>query len=393
MAKKKGSQNVRAHKPHAVQKAPDDISLSREATALPSEGIREVLSVPDVDVTKSKKENILSELERLSVLNASKSNLKDYIKNLVDMITAFAHADVVSVKLYDQGSNEICYRYVTGKDGEFIDEKIIAIEEEFSQKTVVTKEYFVTNDTGPDRNYHSIACFPLLFREHLLGVLSLLYRREVLLAEENVSGLKICAANLALMVHNVRLYSDVAGNHVNIIQALVVSLEARDRYTHGHSQRVTQYALSLARAINCSKREIKILSEVAPLHDIGKIAISDSVLNKVRRLTDEEFAEVKSHSAKGSIMLQALGFDKESVQLVRWHHEAYDGRGYPDRLKGEEIPLLARILCVADAYDAMTSDRPYRAKLSDKEAFEEIRHCAGTQFCPKVVNAFLRLKL
>jgi HD-GYP domain-containing protein (c-di-GMP phosphodiesterase class II) len=92
-------------------------------------------------------------------------------------------------------------------------------------------------------------------------------------------------------------------------------------------------------------------------------------------------------------MLQALGFDKESVQLVRWHHEAYDGRGYPDRLKGDEIPLLARILCLADAYDAMTSDRPYRAKLSTKEACEEIRHCSGTQFCPKVVNAFLQLKL
>jgi HD-GYP domain-containing protein (c-di-GMP phosphodiesterase class II) len=392
MEKKKVTRKFREQERNLSKMVEEDFTDYLKIPAIPGEDVQETENTQagELDV---KKENILDELERLSVLNASKSNLKDYIKNLVDMITAFAHADVISVKLFDSASGDICYRYITGKDGEFIDEKTIELEEKFSQKTIASKDLFLTSNTGRDEHYGSIACFPLLFREHLMGVLSLLFRGEVTMQKENVSGLKICAANLALMVHNVRLYSNLAGNHVNIIRALVVSLEARDRYTHGHSQRVTQYALDLARVMNCTKREIKVLSEVAPLHDIGKIAISDTVLNKIRRLTDEEFAEIKSHSAKGSIMLQALGFDKESVQLVRWHHEAYDGRGYPDRLKGEEIPLLARILCLADAYDAMTSDRPYRAKLSDKEAYEEIRHCSGTQFCPKVVNAFLQLKL
>ncbi|MBN1492729.1 MAG: HD domain-containing protein, partial [Candidatus Omnitrophica bacterium] len=386
MKRKKSSRKVRGQERSRSKRLREDF-LSQAGRAVNENGQLHEVTADSLRFKNGHvgKKQVLDELERLSVLNASKSNLKDYIKNMIDMVSSFVIADVVSVKLFDEANGDICYRYITGRNGEFIDEKTITLEEEFSQKTVLSKELFFTSNIGREDHFLSIASFPLLFRGNLLGVFSLLFRESIVLNQESLSGLKVCAANLALMIQNVRLYSNLAGNHFNIIRALVVSLEARDRYTHGHSQRVTEYALQIAHQMGCSKREIKLLSEVAPLHDIGKIAISDTVLNKVRRLTDEEFMEIKSHSTKGSIMLQALGFDKESVQIVRWHHEAYDGRGYPDRLKGEEIPLLARVLCLADAFDAMTSDRPYRGKLSKAEAYEEIEHCAGTQFCPKVV--------
>lgn len=309
------------------------------------------------------------------------------------MVCSFVKCAVISITLFDTDETKINYRYVTGNNGEFIDRSIIELEERYAKKMKQHRTCLNVKHLRNKTGVKAIALFPLLLHGRLLGVVSLLFREPVVLRKDVVAGIRICVTNLALMVQNVRLYSSIAGNHYNIIRALIVSLEARDRYTHGHSQRVTDYALKIARKMRCSKREIKILQEVAPLHDIGKIAIPDATLNKVERLTDEEFNEIKSHALKGSIMLDTLGFDRECVQLVRWHHEAYNGRGYPDRLAEKEIPLLARILCVADAYDAMTSDRPYRKKMSKEAARAEIRRCSGSQFCPDVVETFFSLRL
>lgn len=159
----------------------------------------------------------------------------------------------------------------------------------------------------------------------------------------------------------------------------------------GHSRRVTGYVAALALGIGVPKRQLPRLLGGAMLHDLGKIAVPDSILRKPGPLTPEERAAVKVHAELGYRLLRWMGFSSEGLRAVRHHHEWYNGKGYPYGLSGEQIPLDARIVAIADAFDAMTSDRPYRHAHSVEEAREEILRCAGTQFDPVVAEAFLKL--
>lgn len=168
--------------------------------------------------------------------------------------------------------------------------------------------------------------------------------------------------------------------------ALAAAVEAKDEYTAGHATRVTAYALSIAEvAGGIDPVRFRLAGD---LHDVGKIGVPDSVLNKPGRLTDEEFALVRKHPETGAHILQPLIDDPLVLGVVRWHHERWDGRGYPDRLGGEDIPLPARVLAVADTLDAMTSHRAYRRGVPWPDVVEEIRRCAGAQFDPSMVAAF-----
>ncbi|MFQ5681111.1 MAG: HD domain-containing phosphohydrolase [Candidatus Omnitrophota bacterium] len=185
------------------------------------------------------------------------------------------------------------------------------------------------------------------------------------------------------------LYHKMQLAYMATIKALAQALEARDHYTHTHSQKVTRYAVDIARQIGLSKPEIETLKEACQLHDLGKIGVHDYILNKTGGLTEEEWEEIKLHSSKGADILGPLTFLKDVIVLIRQHHERYDGRGYPDGLKGEEIKLGARIIAVADAFDAMTSDRPYRKGHSREYAISQLKQGSGRQFDPRIVRAFL----
>jgi len=175
---------------------------------------------------------------------------------------------------------------------------------------------------------------------------------------------------------------------LNSITSLVVALEARDQYTSGHSQRVSKMALAISQSLDMARNQTKIIKLAGLLHDIGKIGIKESVLLKQDRLTDEEYSHISAHSVIGERILRPVIDDQEILKIVRHHHERHDGRGYPDGLSGEQIPWGARILAVADTYDAMTSDRPYRKALSPRIALDELKRQINTQFDPAVVEAF-----
>lgn len=175
------------------------------------------------------------------------------------------------------------------------------------------------------------------------------------------------------------------------LQSLVALINARDRYTFGHSERVLSCALALAEKLGLPEAEKEVLRYGAYLHDLGKIEIEPAILNKPTRLTNEEWATMKNHTVWGSEMLKSLPAFREILPLLRSHHENYDGSGYPDHLKGEEIPLLARILRLADSLDAMTTDRPYRKALSFSEAYREIENHAGSLYDPRLVPLFLEV--
>lgn len=180
----------------------------------------------------------------------------------------------------------------------------------------------------------------------------------------------------------------IPGRRVDLLHRLTDALEAKDPYTHGHSRRVSRYAYRTAMSLNVPSHDIEDLRMAAALHDVGKIDLPDAILRKPGALTDDERNLVIQHPIIGADMVAAAASPAVS-EAIRYHHEAWDGSGYPHGLSGEEIPLFARIICVSDAYDAMTSARPYRIGMSRREAVEALRAGSGTQFDPQVVEAFI----
>lgn len=178
--------------------------------------------------------------------------------------------------------------------------------------------------------------------------------------------------------------------YLNVIKTLCKILVKKDPYTRQHSQHVTHYALLIGRALGFSKEELLVLEQAALLHDIGKIGVPDHILRKPGPLTENEWELMRQHPDIGQEILEHIKVLHLEQNMVRHHHERYDGKGYPDRLKGEEIPIYSRILSVADSFHAMVSDRPYRKALSTEVAVEELKKNSGTQFDPKLVETFIQ---
>lgn len=175
------------------------------------------------------------------------------------------------------------------------------------------------------------------------------------------------------------------------METLTRTLEARDSYTRGHSHRVSEYTVALAKILNLDRDYIETLRLAASLHDLGKIGIKDVILNKKGSLTESEFSVIKLHPEIGAQILQPLENVKEMIPWIKYHHERYDGKGYPDGLRKNDIPLGAKIIAVADSYDAMTTDRPYRKALKAEIASKEIQDNLGLQFDPEIGKAWLEV--
>ena len=179
--------------------------------------------------------------------------------------------------------------------------------------------------------------------------------------------------------------------YLDMVETLRFTVEAKDSYTRGHSDRVSEYSVLLGQKVGLSDQELKLLKIGGLFHDIGKIGIPDSILLKPDKLTDEEYSEIKNHPSIGAHILGSAAAFKEMIPIVKHHHEKFDGRGYPSGLKGEEIPYLARIAAIADTFDAMTSRRSYRNALDLQVVKDEIKKCEGTQFDPQLAEAFLEI--
>lgn len=178
---------------------------------------------------------------------------------------------------------------------------------------------------------------------------------------------------------------------IQVMKTLAGTIDAKDKYTNGHSVRVAEYSKIIAGKMNMPQNEQEDIYYIGLLHDIGKIGIPDEIINKTSRLTDEEYAIIKTHPVIGSEILDTMSELPGIAVGARWHHERYDGKGYPDGLVGENIPLVARIIGVADAYDAMSSKRSYRGILPQEHIYEEIKRCMGTQFDPEVAEIMLQI--
>lgn len=206
------------------------------------------------------------------------------------------------------------------------------------------------------------------------------------------SGMKAIAQMQLIKDINIKLqdtYNALEQAYLETIQTLRFSVEAKDSYTRGHSDRVSEYSVLIGKYLNLPESDLKLLKIGGLFHDIGKIGIPDSILLKETKLTNDEYSEIKNHPTIGAHILSNASIFKDMIPIVKHHHERYDGFGYPSGLKGENIPLLARISAVADAFDAMTSRRTYRNSLPLEIVKEEIEKNKGTQFDPRIADVFL----
>ena len=221
--------------------------------------------------------------------------------------------------------------------------------------------------------------------EIVLGVVLILL--GYLWIQELRDRYRLQAVNMAL----IKAQGQLERAEIDTIATLILTEEAKDPYVRGHSKRVTRCAVELARELGLSEKECKTIERAGILHDIGKIGISDLILHKPGSLNQEEWVVIKKHPRRAIEILEPLRFLTKEKEIICHHHERFDGKGYPDGSKGEEIPPGARIMAIADTFDAMNSERPYRKPLSEEAIVSELKNASGNQLDPRIVTTFLKL--
>ena len=238
----------------------------------------------------------------------------------------------------------------------------------------------------------TLICAPLMVKDEIIGTITVVNKlNNSTYNHEELELLSTIAAQASIAMKNARLYDEQQKTYLNTIQALVSAIEASDSYTSGHSERVTRLSLALARKLDLPQNRLKVIERAAILHDIGKIGIDLSLLHKEALLTADDVAELQQHPTIGMKILEPIEFLHDVRLCIGQHHERYDGLGYPNNLAAEELLLESRILAIADSFDAMTSDRPYRKALQVEVAIRELAENAGTQFDPALVPIFIEL--
>ena len=253
--------------------------------------------------------------------------------------------------------------------------------------------------------FEAAVCIPSYFREDLMGVLLLGSKKDGgRFAQDELDFFVALASDVAMAIRNARLFKELELElerkqrlFIHTTVALTAAIDAKDHYTHGHTARVTNLSLEIARKLMQKNKEglpkkfLEHLHIASLLHDIGKIGVPEAILNKEGPLSEDERKRMQEHPAIGTTILQPIKELEDAILGVKYHHEKYDGSGYPEGLKGSQIPLIASIISVADTFDAMTTDRPYRHGLSKEEAVREIERVSGRQLDPEITGAFIEL--
>jgi len=331
---------------------------------------------------------------RIKTLRFSSTMLKDLAEQLLGAI----HSEMVFTKLpdrleYDMLLNKKDVGEKISHPNAFSDALINAIP----KKTSSLKEnYFLVTDSRMMPGYAALHSETFRFlavriqhKDIFYGWLGLVsFNLKEIFRRSELKLMSTVAEQLALVFANTDMYADLESFAINVVKSFVQAIETKDKYTRGHSERVNRYAMLVAARLNLNEKERRILNWASLLHDVGKIGIPETILNKPGSLTDEEYSIIKAHPEKGCNILKPLEQLSSSLPGILHHHERYDGHGYPHGLRGENIPLLARIIAVADTFDAITSDRAYRPGKTVKEAIEIIEKVAGSQLAPDLVEVF-----
>lgn len=321
--------------------------------------------------------------------------------------------ETASLLLVDQQKGELYWETALGSSGQTLKEQVrLPINDRsIAGYVAMTSESLIINDVESDVRYfkkaktktgfvtRNMVCVPLVARNKVIGVLQALNKLQSVpprasqhtwpdFFDEDMKLLTTLSHQVAIAVENSQLYQRLKESFYDTVEALAEAVEKKDRYTGGHTKRVVYYSMCIAKYMDLTPEELDRVRLGAVLHDVGKIGIEDSILKKPAPLDPYEWPVMKTHPQLGYEIMKRVEGLKDVIGGMRFHHERWDGKGYPLGLKGEEIPMIARIIAVADTYDAMVSTRPYRKGLDPKVAYDEITKNSGTQFCPTVVEAF-----
>jgi len=310
-------------------------------------------------------------------------------------------AKICTLRMLNQDSGMLELVAAEGLAREFLEEidADIALGEAVVGKVVLNKRPYPVVDIqqspykyahlAREQNLRSLLSVPIILHGNAIGGLTIYSERPHAYDSGEVAVMESIARQAAVAIENAGLYRDV----INLVVSLNRIIEAKDKWLRGHAERVAKTSVMLAREINLPPRTVRLLEQIVPLHDVGKIAIDISLLNKSEPLTEAEMDTIRRHVTLGEEFLKPVKFFRQGLKLVRNHHENYDGTGYPDGLKRDEIPREVRVLSIADAWDAMTSDRPHRPGLSAEEGVEELKRGSGTQFDPEILDYFITMVL
>lgn len=353
----------------------------------------------ELNLTKHQMKDIFEVTQSIS----SCANLKNTLLLIIRFARQLIHADAAALRMVSKDNKILVSEVSVGLSKNYLLETPLKVGEGVAGKVAQIGKPLAVYNLAKDAQakYGQIATkegmlsalsVPAIFKDNVLGVITVYSKTTRHFSENEIKLLMTFSAQAAVAIQEAKLYHDVHLNYFNTIHALILAMEAKDPYTRGHSERVTQYSIKIATKLGIPREQIDILQFAGRVHDVGKIGISDLILNKPGKLTLAERAIIELHPVKGAEMLEPLGFLEQGLPLVRHHHERFDGNGYPDRLTKTEIPLCARILACADAFDAMTSERPYKIrKLTLEEAVDELKNNSGRQFDPQVVPAFIQI--
>lgn len=349
---------------------------------------------------KEKRIQELDSLYNLALSLGSTLHLNELLEQVIDEAIAVTGAETGSIMLIDEESQTLSIKVSRGIHPEIYRSTKIKIGEGIAGWVAQTSHPLVLID-GQDLRFQeylkrdeiiSALTVPLKVREKVIGVLSVNRKdKKEIFTQDNLRIITSFAAQAAEAIENARLYENLEQTFLGTISALAAAVDAKDHYTYGHSEMVTDLSVATARELMLPAEEVRKIEIASKLHDIGKIGIDGAILNKPGRLTEEERKIIEEHPKIAVEILKSVEPLRDIIPLILYHHERFDGKGYPVGLSGHAIPLGARILATADAFNAMVSDRPYRPALDLFTATRELQDNSGTQFDPQVVEAFLRV--
>lgn len=342
----------------------------------------------------------LQSFMKLAALINSSLDPVEVRRMAVELIPSCVDADAASLLLLDEASGELYFDVASGEQSDKLKGIRLKPGEGLAGSIARKGGAVIVDEVADDLRFaakvdqmtgyqtRTMIVASVATKDKVWGVLEVLNKHDGCFNDDDLEIVQALADQVAIAIENAAIHEEMRQVFLGVTMALADALEQRDSYTGGHTRRVHEYSVAIARGIELDEESLDNLSLAAIMHDIGKVGVSDLVLRKPSRLNEEEFCEMCRHPEMGSNIIAHLPALEKVVPGVLYHHEQYDGSGYPHKLKAEQIPLHARIIAVADAFDAMTSDRPYRKALSFEAAFAELRRCAGQQFDPQMVVVF-----
>lgn len=334
-------------------------------------------------------------LYRISEAMVSTVELEELLNLILKTAVKELEADIASILLWDPKTKKLKPKAYLGMGPDLLKNEFLVGIDPLSDWVLknAKPKVFNSNQTHilfKNKKVKSLISHPLLAKGRSIGILNILRKKKLSpFSPGELHSLSILASKAATAIENSRLYENLKEAYLETLTALANAVEARDVYTAGHTERVWYMAESLARQLGWGEDKIAEVRMGSILHDIGKIGVPDAILNKPVSLTLKEFEIMKMHTVQGTKILEGISFLKPALPYVLYHHERYDGKGYPEGLGGEDIPMEGRLMAVIDTFDAITSERPYRKKRDLETAVLEIKRNSGTQFDPFVAEVFV----